>query len=53
MSLLGGLAGWTISTPLSAVLRAVGVSPAVGVFYGFYPARRADGPNPIQALRYE
>ena len=51
--LLGHLTGWATVVPPSAVLIAVGFSAAVGVFFGFYPARRAASLLPIQALRYE
>jgi putative ABC transport system permease protein len=51
--LLGHITGWATVVPPSAVFIAVGFSAAVGVFFGYYPARRAAALNPIQALRYE
>ena len=52
-ALLGKFTGWATATPWSAVVIAVGFSAAVGVFFGYYPARKAASMNPIQALRYE
>ena len=50
---VGHFAGWQVSLSAGSVLLAVGFSAAVGVFFGYYPARRAAALLPIQALRYE
>jgi putative ABC transport system permease protein len=50
---VGRFAGWQVSTSAGAILLAVGFSGFVGVFFGYYPARRASKLLPIQALRYE
>jgi putative ABC transport system permease protein len=52
-ALLGRLTGWSTATPIETVFIAVGFSAAVGVFFGYYPARKAASLDPIQALRYE
>jgi putative ABC transport system permease protein len=44
---------WPTLTPVMWIAAAFAVSAAVGIFFGFYPARKASRLDPIDALRYE
>jgi putative ABC transport system permease protein len=69
LSLIGGVIGiafgllgsyaiahfaqWRVDVNSQAIAMAFGFAAGVGIFFGFYPARKAAGLNPIEALRYE
>ena len=52
-NVVGQVTGWSTFVSPTTVMIALGFSAAVGIFFGFYPARKASRLNPIDALRYE
>jgi putative ABC transport system permease protein len=50
---LSALKDWPVLTPVYWIVLSFMVSAAVGIFFGFYPARKASRLDPIEALRYE
>jgi len=50
---IGKIAGWRILLSPESIVLAVAFSFAIGVFFGFYPARKAARLNPVEALRFE
>ncbi len=52
-SVIGNLTGWPIAVMPEAVALSFVVCTAIGIFFGWYPARKAANLNPIDALRFE
>ena len=50
---IASLAGWRVALSPAAIGLAVAFAFVIGVFFGFYPARKAAGLNPVEALRFE
>jgi putative ABC transport system permease protein len=53
VTIVATLLGLSAVVSMSSVLLAFGVSAAIGIIFGWYPARRASKMNPIDALRFE
>ena len=50
---VGWSLGWPTSVSIGAIVLSIGIAAAVGLVFGIYPARRAAGLDPIDALRME
>ena len=51
--ILAGVMKWPITITIESIFLSFVFSTAIGIFFGWYPARKAANLNPIDALRYE
>jgi len=51
--LVGKFGGWPVVVTGNSIILSFAFSSAVGIFFGWYPARKAANLNPIDALRFE
>lgn len=50
---IGAITGWAMSISWQSIVISFGFSAIIGIIFGIYPAKKASGLHPIEALRYE